>query len=155
MKNKEIQEIIERILEVMDISGEVEITEEEAIKTRRFHIKTEQAHLLIGNQGAHLAALSHIVRKIVEKKLGDGAKEGFILDVDDYQGKKIAELKQQVALLAERAQYFKIDVEMDPMPPYERMMVHAILSSTPGIKTESTGEGKMRRVVVRYVDEAI
>lgn len=151
MKNKEIQEIIERILVAMDIPGEVEVTEEESIKTRRFHIKTEKAYLLIGNQGAHLAALSHIVRKIVEKKLGEEAKEGFIVDVDNYQGKRIADLKQATMLLAERARYFKIDVEMEPMPPYERMMVHSILAEMTDIKTESTGEGKMRRVVVHYV----
>src|SRR3989344_1918447 len=153
MNNEEIKEIIQQLLNVMEISGEIEVAPEETIKVTRFHIKTDKAHLLIGNQGAHLTALSHIVRKIVERKLGRNEQEqgGFIVDVDDYQSKKIAEIKEKTGLLAERAQYFKIDVEMDPMPAYERMIVHAILSGTESIKTESTGEGKNRRVVVRYV----
>ncbi|OHA85284.1 MAG: hypothetical protein A2408_03680 [Candidatus Yonathbacteria bacterium RIFOXYC1_FULL_52_10] len=152
MGNEHIQRIIEEILLSMGIVGSIEVIEEQAINGVRFHIITDHdTQLLIGNQGTHLAALSHIVRKIVEKKLGEEAKHGFVVDVDNYQGRRIAELKEQSALLADQARHFKGDVEMDPMPPYERMIVHTILAEQVDIKTESIGDGKTRRVVVRFV----
>jgi len=40
---------------------------------------------------------------------------------------------------------------MSPMSPYERMIVHSIFTNVKDIKTESLGEGKGRRVVIKYV----
>ncbi len=56
-------------------------------------------------------------------------------------------------MLAKRARSFKIDVEMDPMTSYERMLVHSHLEGRPNIKTESIGEGKERRLVIKFVED--
>ena len=42
---------------------------------------------------------------------------------------------------------------MDPMSPYERMIVHSIFSEDPQIKTGSVGEGRERRVVIEYIGD--
>lgn len=152
MEHERIQHIIEHILSAMGVSGTVEAIPEEAIKGTRFHITTDESPLLIGNQGANLAALSHLVRKIIERRLGEAAKHGFILDVDNYQGKRIAELKDLAQEAAERVRHFKIDEELDPMPPYERMIIHTVLAEKENIKTESIGEGKTRRIIVRFAE---
>ncbi|MBU1956315.1 hypothetical protein KKF09_01450 [Patescibacteria group bacterium] len=41
---------------------------------------------------------------------------------------------------------------MDPVSPYERMIIHSIFAQDPQIKTSSTGEGKQRRIVFEYVE---
>lgn len=153
METERIQNIIENILSAMEISGTIEVISERAINGVRFHIITDESPLLIGNQGANLAALSHVVRKIVEQQLGEAAKHGFIVDVDNYQGKRIAELEELSRHIADQVRHFKNDTEMDPMPPYERMIVHTLLSEEKDLKTESIGDGKTRRVVVRFVGE--
>ena len=45
-----------------------------------------------------------------------------------------------------------IDVQLDPMTPDERRVVHNTLSDWEHIKTESSGEGADRAVTIKYVD---
>ena len=52
--------------------------------------------------------------------------------------------------MAERARFFKKDIEMSPMTAYERMIVHSSFSDFPDIETESFGGGRDRFVVIKY-----
>jgi spoIIIJ-associated protein len=52
--------------------------------------------------------------------------------------------------MAERARSFQYDVELSPMSAYERLIVHTTLQNAPNVKTESLGEGRNRRVVIKY-----
>lgn len=142
---------IEDILLLLGVSHEVVVVNDESTGTVCFNIRSEDPQILIGRDGAHLVALSHIVKRIADR--GNTTKEQthFVVDVNNYQGKKTEELKSKAAMLAERARYFKSDVEMSPMTPYERMIIHSIFSNTKDIKTESMGEGRNRRVVIKYI----
>ena len=53
-------------------------------------------------------------------------------------------------MMAERARSFQYDVELSPMSSYERLIIHTTLSDAPNVKTESQGEGRNRRVVIKY-----
>lgn len=81
------------------------------------------------------------------------AKQQFIIDVNGYQKKRIDEIKDKATILVERARYYKSSVDMDPMSPYERMIVHSVFSQDQQIKTESAGEGRERHVVIKYIRE--
>lgn len=152
METLPIKKTIEDILSLLDVSYELTIINDESTGTICFHIKTGDPHILIGRDGAHLAALSHIIKRIADKANSTTKEQtSFVVDVNNYQGKKTEELKSKAAMLAERARYFKSDVEMSPMTPYERMIIHSIFSNTKDIKTESMGEGKNRRVVIKYI----
>ena len=54
-------------------------------------------------------------------------------------------------MMAERAKYFKSNIEVEPMPANERRIIHMFLEKIPDIKTESEGYGPNRRVVIKYV----
>ena len=54
-------------------------------------------------------------------------------------------------MMGERARYFKSSMEVDPMSAFERRIVHEFLASATDLKTESTGMGASRRVVIKYV----
>jgi spoIIIJ-associated protein len=56
-------------------------------------------------------------------------------------------------MMAERARYFKSNIEVDPMPAFERRIVHMFLEDAKDIKTESEGQGSNRRVVIKYINE--
>ena len=62
-------------------------------------------------------------------------------------------LKNEALVLAQRAKAFKSNVEMAPMNAYERMIIHSVFASDKEIKTESEGEGKMRRIVFKYTKD--
>lgn len=150
---KMIKSLLEEILNKLAIEGQVDFCENDNYP--RFVIKTQEAGILIGEDGKHLIALSHIVKKITENKLRDSQLEKlpFFLDVNDYQMKKIEELKNTARMNAQKARYFKKEVEMEPMSSYDRRIVHSALSEYLDVKTESVGEGVDRRVVIKPIGQ--
>lgn len=132
--------------------NDVSVETDERIKSFRFVISTPDSAILIGERGDRLLALNHLVKRIVERELGD-ENVSFLIDVNDYQKKRIDDIRTKARMLAERARYFKSSVEMDPMSSYERMIVHAEFTEIPDIATESSGYGKDRHVVLKYMEE--
>lgn len=130
---------------------EVPVTYDESTNTIWFSLSGKSAYSLTGRGGEALTALNHLATKIVE----GGAREGVrpprvVIDANDFEKKKIDGLKTVAHMMAERARYFKSSIDVDPMPPYDRRIVHEFLSAMPDIKTESVGEGVNRHIVVRY-----
>lgn len=116
-------------------------------------ISTPDSRFLIGRDGEALRSLNHVVHKIIEKKAGEEASRKLTIDINGYQEKRLENLKTTAHMLAERARYFKSKIEADPMSPYERRIIHLFLENMKDIKTESTGIGAQRRVVIEYIGE--
>ena len=167
MENNEIQNLIKDLLEKATIPvKEISILEKEgkggSSNTTWFSVETSQPYHLIGRGGDALFALNHIVKKIVESKnINKNSVNGefveinnnpaILVDVNGFQQKRIESIHAIAHMMAERARYFKSSVEVDPMPAFERRIVHEFLSEANDIKTESTGEGMSRRVVIKYI----
>lgn len=115
-----------------------------------FTLLSSDSGALIGAGGDTLHALNHIVKKALEKEASGDEPFRFVIDVNGYHLKHIKMLEAQAHMLAERARTFMHDIDMSPMSPYDRMIVHASLQGSPAIKTESEGEGKLRHIVIRY-----
>lgn len=116
----------------------------------QFAVRVRDGGMLIGNKGAGLAALNHVIKKIVKSgSLAEGEDVRFFLDVNDYQRQKNESLKDLAKIHAQRVRYFKKAVVMQPMSAYDRRVVHSALTEYPDIITESMGEGEERRVVIK------
>jgi len=151
MHTEEIKGIIREFLERLTVSVEdISIRTDETPPL--FEVTTKDSGALIGVNGDNLRALNVVMKKIIEKRLGTEAASEFFLDVNGYQSRQIADLKSKARMLADRARTFKYDVEMSPMNAYERMIVHATFTDDPHIATESVGEGKVRHVILKYVE---
>ncbi|HBB56737.1 TPA: hypothetical protein DEW47_01205 [Patescibacteria group bacterium] len=151
-----IKTLIAEVIDKMSVEGSVEIMEE--VDCPRFVIRTKEAGLLIGEEGKNLMALNSLIKKMADNLLRrDGIEERFvyILDVNDYQAKKIEDVKNEARVNAQRAIYFKREVEMEPMCSYDRRIVHSILSEYPNIKTESVGEEPHRRIIIKLNENVI
>lgn len=119
-------------------------------------IETPDSGFMIGRDGDTLRSLNHIIQKIVEKDfLPEEEAPSVFIDINGYQKKRFENLKNIAHMMAERARYFKSNIEIDPMPAYERKIVHMFLEGSKNIKTESEGMGQNRRVVIKYVDDTI
>jgi spoIIIJ-associated protein len=119
-----------------------------------YMITAEDGKLLIGSHGDTIHAIDHLVKKIVEKQLPAGGAEEdgmhFLVDINEYRTRQIRDLQTKALMMAERARSFQYDVELSPMSAYERLIVHTTLQDAPNVKTESQGEGRNRRVVIKY-----
>ncbi len=156
MKNKElIRDILTNILTKSSLQFE-EITalEEDDGATIFYSIKTAYPQVLIGRDGETLSAMNHLLKKILDNQVEENEfmPEVFI-DVNDFQKKKIENLRAVAHMMAERARFFKSSVRVDPMSAYERKIIHSFLQTKSDVKTESEGEGRDRHVVIRYTGE--
>lgn len=114
-----------------------------------FQIVTDDSKTLIGPDGSVLDALNHVMRRIIERSQGEKAAHTLSIDVNGYRARKIEDLANKARMVAERVRLFKSDVELSPMSSYERMIIHTLFADDPDITTESAGEGKFRRVVMK------
>ncbi|MDE1925164.1 MAG: hypothetical protein KGH79_03215 [Patescibacteria group bacterium] len=112
-------------------------------------ISTKDSKRLIGPHGEHLRALNMLARRLVEQKHGEDAAN-FLIDANGYHEEQMERVRQNARMLAQRARLFKHDVEMSPMSPYERLVVHELFAEDPEIQTISEGEGKFRHIVLKY-----
>jgi len=151
MDKAQIKNFIEEFLNKLTVSyTSVDVIEHDIHPV--FLIRTNDSGVLIGNGGENLRAMNYLIKLMMRKEKDDSFQ--FLLDVNGYHSKRLVELKNQANILAERARMFKSSVEMNPMNAYERMIVHALFTNDSTITTESEGEGKFRRVVLKYISSA-
>ncbi|MXY78345.1 MAG: hypothetical protein F4Y94_01265 [Chloroflexi bacterium] len=106
---------------------------------------------LIGHHGEHLAALQYMVNLIVNRALE--GRHAFTVDIEGYKRRREQELIALAEDAAAEARETRATVELQPMPPAERRIIHLNLSEQEGIETESTGTGAARRVQILYRDD--
>lgn len=110
----------------------------------------QDASLYIGEGGKNIGAFEAVLRLLIKKQLGEAT---FLrLDINNYRSSKDESLRELAKKAARRARFYKQPVTLEAMSAYNRRIIHAELAAHPDIKTESTGEGLQRRVVVKYID---
>ncbi|MDB5238232.1 MAG: spoII [Candidatus Kaiserbacteria bacterium] len=122
-----------------------------------FAIEAEDPRPFLGSHGDTIQAIDMLVKKIAEKRIvpQEGEAKMFLIDINEHRTKQIKDIETKALMMAERARSFQYDVELTPMSAYERLIVHTTLQNAPNVKTESLGEGRTRRVVIKYTADAI
>ena len=113
-------------------------------------IETNRNSILIGKNGASLQSLNELTKLAVSSKFKRKFK--ILLDVGAYKDKKYFKVISIAKRAAKQVSKTHVDVILNPMTPDERKKVHNALTSWKNIKTESIGDGKDRRIVVKYVE---
>lgn len=163
MNNQEIQNLIKDLIEKMSISVK-EITLNEGDTENKqgmtvFSVQVSEPYMFTSRGGEALSALNHLVRRIIESKVpvedsekSEGPQNpGILIDINGFQKKRIESIHAIAHMMAERARYFKSNIEVEPMSAFERRIVHEFLADATDLKTESTGEGASRHVVIKYI----
>lgn len=148
-----VKAIIDELMSKMGFSASVEIRTLASSETILYAIRVEgDQHLLIGQHGANLAALQHLVRALVRQKTGE--RLDITVDVNDYFAEKADILIREADKAVAEAVANRISVALRPMLPYERKIIHSHLAKHGGVVTESIGNGPDRKVLIRpKVDE--
>ena len=112
-------------------------------------INSDHNSILIGKNGRTLQALNELTKLAVSSRFKKRYR--VLLDIADYQGDKYKRVIHMAKRTAYEVQKTHVDAELDPMTADERRVVHNALSRIRNISTESTGEGKKRHIVIKYV----
>jgi spoIIIJ-associated protein len=135
---------------VADIQLEtgVQVADEEETSSPplMFDISGDDLGLLIGRRGQTLAALQYIERLIVAQKVGSSVP--LVLDVNGYKKRRYESLRTLAQHVAEQVAVSQRPCALEPMPAYERRIVHLALATHPAVMTQSVGFGDARKVTV-------
>jgi spoIIIJ-associated protein len=101
---------------------------------------------LIGRRGETLNALQYITRLIASRELQHRAN--IVVDVGGYKARRSRMLHDLAIRMADQAVRSQRTVALEPMPSYERRIVHMALRSRPDVQTRSIGEGSARKVTI-------
>lgn len=143
---KNLSEALDNILGLLLLEGSYEIEEDE----NGFHvlIETKDAGRLIGAGGQFLDSLQLLVNQIMSRQMAEGYKR-VILDVGGWRKQKEEELTVSSKNWVNQVLESKQDLELEPMSPWQRRIVHMVVSETAGVESESVGEGRDRHVVIK------
>ncbi len=101
---------------------------------------------LIGRRGEALTDLQYVFNLIMNKKTRTWGK--VVVDVEGYRARRKANLMNLARRMADQVMATRQPITLEPMPAYERRLVHLALLDHPYIRTESFGEGEERKVTI-------
>jgi spoIIIJ-associated protein len=151
IKEKVINTVNEFLTQLgLDAEVTVNIGEEEE-GIHYITVKLEGEHLseLIGYHGKVFDSVQNILSLIVSR---EEEMEGFrlLLEINDYRSQREDYLKKYANRAAMEVKMNKSPLELPPMKPFERRIIHMTLKSDPEVITESLGEAGERRVVIKF-----
>jgi len=144
-KLKLVEEVLREILNNLELETKIKLEEKQEVIF--VSIETPTPGALIGYHGRTLSALQRILSLIVYRRLGEWFK--IVLDVDDYRQKREETLKRMALSVAHRVKFSGQEQSLPPMSSAERRIIHLALKGDSEVETESRGEGKERRVVIK------
>ena len=106
----------------------------------------EKLGALIGRRGETMESLSYLASLVANRLEGDYIKLG--LDVAGYRDKRENDLTALAQRIGAKVRKTGRSFAMEPMNPYERRIIHSAISKMEGVRSESKGEGRDRRVVI-------
>jgi len=71
-----------------------------------------------------------------------------VIDIEGYRARREEQLGRLAQKMAAQAADLDRTMELEPMPPNERRIIHVALRDNPAVTTESIGEGSSRKVTI-------
>ncbi len=147
MENQ-LSEILDNLLGMLLLEGSYEIEEKDENFT--VSIETKDAGRLIGARGESLDGLQTLVNQMVFRKIGEVAgQKRVVIDVEGWRKQKEEELASSAKSWGTRVLEDKKELELEPMSPWQRRIVHMVIAEMPGLVSESAGEGRDRHIVIK------
>ena len=143
---EKVSEILENILGLLGLEGSFEIEEKE--EGVFISIDADDPGILIGRNGETLASLQLILNLITSRQMPGENLKRIVVDVSSWRKSKEEELAHKTLDWAQKVLETKQEMELPPMPAWQRRIIHMTVEETEGVKSESIGEGSERRLVI-------
>jgi spoIIIJ-associated protein len=147
------RDILETLLDLMEIPASVNLVHGALVESRAeapssitLNVEGDDLGILIGRRGQTLSCLQYLVRIIIgqQKKVW----LPIIIDVEGYKQRRCNALQTMALRIAEQVTQRKERFALEPMPAFDRRIIHLALVDHLDVTTESSGEGEARRVVI-------
>ena len=151
-ENNKVKAAVAYLREVIGLMGVQDVTFSAVQKGEATIIRLEGEKLgaLIGRRGETMESLSYLASLVANRLEGDYIKLG--LDVAGYRGKRESDLTALAQRIGAKVRKTGRSFAMEPMNPYERRIIHSAIGKMEGVRSESKGEGRDRRVVIYSTD---
>ena len=147
-ENAKVKAAVDYLREVITLMGVENVTFSAVQKGEATIIRLDGEHLgaLIGRRGETMESLSYLASLVANRLEGDYIKLG--LDVAGYRDKRESDLTALAQRIGAKVRKTGRSFAMEPMNPYERRIIHSAIGKMEGVRSESKGEGRDRRVVI-------
>ncbi len=142
---KFIKNKLNDIFKHLSIKPDVDVLEED--DSTKINISGNDLSFLIGFHGESLSALQNILNSMLFKEFN--VAKSVVVDINNYRSSKMERTEELVKRSIDKVRFFQKPVELIPMNPFERRHIHMFLASYDDVISESVGEGRDRRVVLK------
>ena len=151
-ENAKIKAAVDYLREVIALMGVENVSFSAVQKGEATIIRLDGEKLgaLIGRRGETMESLSYLASLVANRLEGDYIKLG--LDVAGYRDKRESDLTALAQRIGAKVRRTGRSFAMEPMNPYERRIIHSAIGKMEGVRSESKGEGRDRRVVIYSTD---
>jgi len=146
-KNELVQigyRLLNRITET--VAGNAEIHTEVQSDRLIYRIESTEAAVLIGKRGQTLEAIQYLTEKVINKN--SDKRMSVLVDVEGYLEKRQQNLASLASRMAEKAVRTSKPVTIGQMSAYERRIVHLTLKGDHRVRTQSRGDGYLRKLII-------
>ena len=138
------EELTIGLLERMGIKTEVEGFLKEG--SLCLEIKGDHEGILIGKHGRTLESLQMLINRMVNKRLKNAVR--VVLDIDGYRKRREDSMANIAYRSGEKAKRTGYSLTVGPFNAHDRRIIHLTLKEDPSLKTESLGEGELKKVKI-------
>jgi spoIIIJ-associated protein len=139
-----LEELLEEIAEGLNLEVEVQVREHDGVLDGR--LEGEDVGLFIGRHGQTIDAVQHLAQRIIFP--GGPSAVRVVVDANGYRERRAEALRAEADDAADEALSSGEPVELDPLPPFERRIVHEYLRDRGDVETHSEGNEPERYLVV-------
>ena len=141
-----VKEFLKSVFHAMDMAVEIIVKVNEEEKLIEVDLKGEDMGILIGKRGQTLDSLQYLTNLAVNKSSESYYK--VKVDTEDYRKRRKDTLENLAKNIAYKVKRTKRSVELEPMNPFERRVIHSALQNDRYVTTHSEGDEPYRHVVV-------
>ena len=136
--------VVRRVVQELGLDATIDV--EETAEELRATVNGEDLGLLIGKHGMTIDALQHVAMRAALR--GDAERKRVVVDAAGYRGRREVALQRAADRAVADALQFGRPVDLEPMRPPERKIVHEYLRDRTEVETHSEGDEPDRRLVV-------
>jgi spoIIIJ-associated protein len=136
--------VLQRIVDA--ITTDARVTTEQGSDKIRFNVEGGNSAVLIGRHGQTLEAMQSIVEKVINKN--NTKRIRVQVDVEGYMENRKNQLIRHAERMAQKCKLIRRPVTVGNMNAHDRRIVHLALRGDHKVRTHSTGEGYIRKLVI-------
>ena len=139
-----VNQLMVELLQRMNVEAEVNSSLKEGDVC--VDITGDKDGILIGRHGRTLEALQVIINRMVNKRTKEPVR--IVVDIDGYRSRRADALARMAVRVGDRVKTTGKPMTLGPFNAHDRRIIHIALKDDPSLRTESIGEGLIKKISI-------